>query len=223
MKSILLDGIGARDYNPFHNSSGIDQKSGAFMKKASNFSKAFASMTAAVAMTGCSTMSGHAGMSSPLSAEELQNTQICTDFDTAQAKVASIPVGTPKAEVYAAFGIKGDDALKRLSKEDINRTVYGQSTLNITFDQRVAAQNFLNSLEGRSLTCQNVHSKRSFGLTHSLVERNGYQYTLTFIFKDAKLYDPVSISGEPVKQKQNRGYLSEFNPAETALRAVRPF
>lgn len=192
--------------------------------QASTLTKVFASVSAAVALaglTGCSSLPVTSGMNSPLTGDDQQNTQFCMNFQEAQAKAATIPVGTKKPEVYNAFGLKDESTLKRLNKEEINRALYGQTTLNVTFDQRNEAQSFLNSLEGRSVTCQNVHSARRFGLTHTQVEKNGYQYTITFIFKDAALYDPVTITGEPVHQKTNRGYLSDFNPLETAAKAAR--
>lgn len=192
--------------------------------QASTLTKVFASVSAAAALvglSGCSSLPLTSGMNSPLTGEDQQNTQFCMNFQDAQAKAATIPVGTPKTEVYSAFGLKDDATLKRLNKEEINRALYGQTTLNITFDQRNEAQNFLNSLEGRSVTCQNVHSDRRFGLTHTQVEKSGYQYTITFIFKDAALYDPVTITGEPVHHKTKRGYLSDFSPVETAVKAAR--
>ncbi|MEZ0223704.1 MAG: hypothetical protein ACAH83_04060 [Alphaproteobacteria bacterium] len=192
--------------------------------QASTLTKVFASVAAAAAllsMTGCSSLPVTSGANSPLTGDEQQNSQFCMDFQTAQTKAATIPVGTPKAEVYTAFGLKDDTTLRRLNKEEINRALYGQTQLNIPFDKRDDAQKELNQLEGRALTCQSVHSSRRFGLTHTQVEKTGYNYTLTFIFKDAKLFDPVAISGEPVQQKNNRGYLSDFNPLETATRAAR--
>ncbi|TAL30533.1 MAG: hypothetical protein EPN97_11995 [Alphaproteobacteria bacterium] len=192
--------------------------------QASYLTKTFASVAAATAllgMTGCSSLPVASGTNSPLSGDDQQNSQFCMDFQAAQTKAATIPVGTPKAEVYSAFGLKDDATLRRLNKEEINKALYGQATLNITFEQRAEAQGFLNTLEGRAVTCQNVHSNRRFGLTHTQVEKNGYQYTMTFIFKDAVLYDPVNVSGEPVRQKTNRGYLSDFNPVESAVRAAR--
>jgi hypothetical protein len=193
-------------------------------KPASYLTKTFASVTAAAAllsMTGCSSLPVASGANSPLSGDDQQNSQFCMDFQTAQAKAATIPVGTPKAEVYRAFGLQDDTTLRRLNKEEINRALYGQTQLNIPFDKRDDAQKELNQLEGRSLTCQSVHSNRRFGLTHTQVEKIGYQYSLTFIFKDAKLFDPVAISGEPVRSKSNRGYLSDFNPVETAVKAAK--
>lgn len=187
-------------------------------KKTSRLTKIFASLAAAATLAGCATTGN---LTSPLNSDDQQNTQICLNFDQAQAKVKTIAVGTPKAQVYESFGIKGDDTLKRLNKEDINRALYGQTTLNIPFDKAQEAQAFLNTLEGRSLTCQNVHSAKKFALSHSQTEKTGYQYTLTFIFKDAVLFDPVTISGEPVREKTNRGYFNELDPLGTAVKAAR--
>jgi outer membrane protein assembly factor BamE (lipoprotein component of BamABCDE complex) len=186
-------------------------------KKASTLAKAFASMSAAAALAGCATTS----TINPLSGDELQNTQTCIDFDQAQATAASLKVGTPKAEVYKAFHITGDQMVKRLNKEDVNRALYGQTQLNVPFEKRDEAQSFLNSVEGRSLTCENVHSKRSFSWSHSTTVKDGYQYTVTFIFKDAALFDPVTVQGQPVHSKTNNGYLSNFSPLDTATRAAR--
>ncbi len=187
-------------------------------QKASTLSKAFAAMSAAATLAGCATTHG---INSPLAGDELQNTQSCVDFDQAQAKAAALKIGTPKAEVYKAFNITGDTMLKRLNKDDVNRALYGQTQLAVPFEQRAEAQNFLNSVEGRSLTCQNVHSRRSFHWSHSTTVKDGYQYTVTFIFKDAALFDPVTVQGEPVHQKSNNGYLSNFSPLDTAARAAR--
>jgi hypothetical protein len=189
----------------------------------SSLTKVFASLSAAAAMglAGCSSMPVTSGMNSPLGGDDQQNTQVCLNFEEAQAKAAAIPVGTPKMMVYEAFGLKGDTGLKRLNKEELNRTLYGQTTLSIPFEKRDDAQTFLNSLDGRSLTCQNVHSNRRFGITHTEVEKTGYQYTITFIFKDAALFDPVSVAGEPVHQKTNRGYLSDLSPVNLGLKAAR--
>jgi hypothetical protein len=174
----------------------------------------------ALGMGGCTTM--HAGIQSPLSGKDQQNVQACMPFDTAQAKAVAVPVGTPKAKVYEAFGIRGDGDLRLLDKEEVNRTLYGQTMLSVPFDQKDAMQSFMNSLEGRSLSCEDVNSKRSYGLTHSRVERTGHRYTVTFVFRDAALYDPVHISGAPVRQVTDHGYLSDFNPGGLLLRKITP-
>jgi hypothetical protein len=190
-------------------------------KRTSGTVRVLASASAALSLLGL----GGCATTSMLSGDDLQNTRLCTDFDTARQRAASLPVGTDKAAVYAAFGLQDEKPLRALNKEDLNRTLYGTSTLSIPFEQRVEAQGFLNSLQGYSLTCQNVHSHRHIGWTGTQLTKTGSDYTLTFIFDRAKntLYDPVQVSGAPVDQKSNNGYLQGFSPGDTVMRAVTRF
>ena len=182
-------------------------------KKASKLTAIFASV-AAMSLTGCTTMS-------PLNGQEQQNTQSCMKFEQAQATAASLKKGTPKAEVYAAFNIAGDQMVKRMNKDEVYHAVYGQTVVNIPFAEKEKAQEFLNGLEGRSLVCQDINTRRSFSWTHSTNTKDGYQYTLTFVFQNGTLYDPVAVQGEPVHQKSNNGYLNNFNPLDSVSRAAR--
>lgn len=184
-------------------------------KKASKLSAVFASMAAAASLTGCATVG------SPLNGQEQQNTQSCMPFEQAQATAATLKKDTPKAEVYKAFKITGDAMVKRMNKDEVFHAVYGQTVVNIPFEQKDKAQDFLNSLEGRSLVCQDLHTHRSFSWTHSTNTKDGFQYSLTFVFQNGKLFDPVAVQGEPVHQKSNSGYLNNFNPLDSVSRAAR--
>ncbi|MEZ0260689.1 MAG: hypothetical protein ACAH80_06745 [Alphaproteobacteria bacterium] len=194
-------------------------------KPASKLTRAFASVAAAAVLmgaAGCTSMPVTSGASSPLNSEAVQNAEICLDYQQAKDKAASIPVGTAKADVYAAFGIKSEaDTLRQLTKEEVNRALYGQPMLNINFEQREDAQKFSNSLEGYAVNCKKVRSERKFGFTHSQVEKKGYDYTLIFIFREGKLYDPISVPGAPVQTKEKDGYLNNLNPLELGARAAR--
>jgi outer membrane protein assembly factor BamE (lipoprotein component of BamABCDE complex) len=198
---------------------------GVSQKRASSLTKMFASVAAAAVLlgaAGCTSMPVTGGRSSPLNSDTVQNAEICLTYTEAKAKAASIPVGTTKADVYSAFGIKSEsDTLRQLTKEEVNRALYGQPMLNINFEQREDAQKFANSLEGYAVTCRNIHSARRFGFTHTEVEKTGYEYTLQFIFREGKLYDPVSVPGAPVKTKDKDGYLNSLNPVDLGVKAAR--
>lgn len=198
---------------------------GAHSKRASNLTKTFASVSAAVVLmgaSGCTSLPITGGSGSPLNSDTVQNAEICLTYQQAKEKAATIPVGTEKAKVYEAFGIKNEtDTLRQLTKEEVNRALYGQPMLNINFEQREDAQKFANSLEGYAVTCRNIHSARKFGLTHTQVEKTGYEYTLQFIFRDGKLYDPVGVPGAPVKSKDKDGYLNSLNPVDLGVKAAR--
>ena len=194
-------------------------------KPASKLTRAFASVAAAAVMlgaAGCTSMPVAGGSGSPLNSEVVQNAEICLTYQQAKEKAATIPVGTTKADVYSAFGIKNEaDTLRQLTKEEVNRALYGQPMLNINFEQREDAQKFANSLEGYAVNCKRINSERKFGFTHSQVEKKGYDYTLVFIFREGKLYDPISIPGAPVQTKEKDGYLNNLNPLDLGARAAR--
>lgn len=191
------------------------------MRKETTLPKKLCIAFTGAALTGCGSMGGVVSrdVSSPLSSVTKTNKDICTGFLDTQKKAAEIPTGTLKAEVLKNFSVETDDVLRHLTKSEINTALYGQSQMHIPFEQREEAQSFLNSLEGLSLSCTDVRTDKSFGLTASYTNKSGYEYNITFIFKEddkgeKKLYDPVRVNGAPVKEKSSNGYLNSLNPVK---------
>lgn len=190
------------------------------MRKEISHSKKISIAFASAALAGCSSVGSviSRDVGSPLSNVTKTNKDICTSFQDAQKKAAEIPTGMLKQDVLKEFSVVNDDVLRHLTKSEVNTALYGQSQMHIPFEQREQAQTFLNSLEGLSLTCTDVRADRSFGLTSSYISKSGYEYNITFIFKnegegEIKLYDPVKVSGAPVKEKSSHGYFNNLNPA----------
>lgn len=169
------------------------------------------------ALAGCASGPITSDMSSPLRSTDQANKDICpASYEDAMKIAEKFPVGTPREDIYKALKLDSR-SLALHSKEDTNRALYGQANLQIPFEQREAAQQFLNSIQSTSLVCRDIQSDKKFGLTASEQVTRGTLYTMTFVFrkdeKDAwRLYDPIRVSSTPVEGKNRKGYLNELNP-----------
>lgn len=199
------------------------------MRNNPTLAKAFVAVSAAAALAGCASSPVTGGFGSPLNSKEEVNTKLFKDakkqeecFKDLKACVSSerIPVGTEKARVFDILGMDGG-TLTTLTKQATKIELYGQDQLQIPFDQKESAQNFLNSLEGLTATFRDVQSHKRFGLTASRTDISGVAVTFNFVFQDGKLYNPIGLTTAPVNQSQNKGYLSDMG-VEGVVKMVKP-
>lgn len=191
--------------------------------------KAFVAVAAAATLAGCASSPVTGGFGSPLNSKEEANTKLFKDakkqeecFKNLKACVSNerVPIGTEKAKVFDILGIDGS-TLTTLTKQATKVELYGQDQLQIPFDQKESAQNFLNSLEGLTATFRDVQSNKRFGLTASRTDVSGVAVTFNFVFQDGKLYNPIGLTTAPVNQSQNKGYLSDMG-VEGLIKMVKP-
>lgn len=180
--------------------------------------KAFLACATAAALAGCASSPFSTEMGSPLSSKEKVNGQLfldkqkgeqCIEDVSACVSTQRIPVGTDKAKVFEILGMDMK-SLTSMNKQSTKIELYGQDQMQIPFEKKDQAQEFLNTLEGMTATYRSVQAKKSFGLTSARVNTKGISVTFNFVFKDGKLYNPISATKTPINQANSKGYFEDM-------------
>ncbi|MDP2205997.1 MAG: hypothetical protein Q8K65_06780 [Alphaproteobacteria bacterium] len=128
--------------------------------------------------------------------------------------VSSLEAGMPKEEVFARLGRAQKD-FRRLARNEIVGILFGGEDAGIPVhfytDENILA--FLESLEGYRIEYKSV--KRRHGLTSPIrmqTDSKGFDYSLSMVFKDGKLYQKPYLTGGQVNNSSTKTLFDYLNP-----------
>ncbi len=115
-----------------------------------------------------------------------------------QARILSMKPGMPEDQVFAKLCRKKDD-LTELTRQQIRVALLGGS--NVTFPGLTPSEDsqLIESLYGYTLSYKSIN--RDHGFVNPIrirTNETGFNYNVTLIFKDGKLFSPPLLSGGPV-------------------------
>lgn len=128
--------------------------------------------------------------------------------------VNSLQTGMTKAEVFARLGRRQDD-FKRLNRSELVGTLFGgeDAGIPIHFTTEEDIMKFLESLEGYRIDYKGI--KRRHGLSSPIriqTDANGFDYSISLIFKDGILYQKPFLSGGLVNTTSTKTLFDYLNP-----------
>ena len=171
-----------------------------------------AMMTALIAMALCLCLSGCVG-ALPGGSESINKSYYDTHADL-EAWVDSLQAGMSKEETFARLG-RVEKNFKRLTRSQIVGTLFGGEDAGIPVhfhtDESILA--FLESLEGYRIEHKNV--KRRHGLASIIrlqTDSKGYDYTLSLIFKEGKLYQKPYLTGGQINNTSTKTIFDYLDP-----------
>jgi len=122
-------------------------------------------------------------------------------------RVRTVKKGMNKEEVYDILEREEDDFFL-LSRSEIVTAMYG--TDNINFSN---TQNFIHTLDGYRLDYSRVNRKHGFNTPISMkTKEDGFQYTVTLIFRDDVLYEEPIIAGGDVEGSNSKTIFEYLSP-----------
>lgn len=131
-----------------------------------------------------------------------------------EAWVDSLEPGMPREEVFARLGRTPKD-FRRLARSEIVGILFGGEDAGIPVhfytDENILA--FLESLEGYRIEYKSV--KRRHGLTSPIrmqTDAKGFDYSLSMVFKDGKLYQKPYLAGGQVNNSSTKTLFDYMNP-----------
>lgn len=131
-----------------------------------------------------------------------------------EAWVESLEAGMTREEVFARLGRSKKD-FRRLARNEIVGVLFGGEDAGIPVhfytDENILA--FLESLEGYRIEHKNI--KRRHGLTSPIrmqTDSKGFDYSLSLVFKDGKLYQKPFLTGGNVNNSSTKTLFDYLNP-----------
>lgn len=143
--------------------------------------------------------------------------QTCfTSVADMQARILSMPVGMPEGQVFSKLCIKRE-TLTRLNRLEIRTALLGgPDVLFSTADGETDSQ-IIQSLYGYKLPYKSVKSVHGFTSPVRIrTDETGYDYTVTLIFRDGKLYARPILTGGVVDNVTS-GTIFDYITPGTAL------
>lgn len=169
-------------------------------------------MMALAALALCLGLSGCVG-ALPGGTDSINKSYYDSNADL-EAWVSSLEPGMSKPEVFARLG-RVEKNFKRLTRSQIVGTLFGGEDAGIPVhfhtDESILA--FLESLEGYRIEHKNV--KRRHGLASPIrlqTDSKGYDYVLSLIFKDGKLYQKPYLTGGQINVTSTKTIFDYLDP-----------
>lgn len=105
--------------------------------------------------------------------------------------------------------------LVMLSRPEIITALYGggSSGFNGTYEEQERARAFLQTLSGYKLLYINTEKDHGFSSPIRIkTHESGYNYTITLVFQNGRLFDKPALSGGPVDDYSSKTVFDYLNP-----------
>ncbi len=138
-----------------------------------------------------------------------------------EVRLAGLSPGILEDEVLAGLCRK-KESLPRLDRRDIRIALLGGENIPFSAAQQTGEQDLMHSLYGYKLNFKSI--KRKHGFTSPIrirTDESGFDYSVTLIFKDGKLYEKPILSGGIVNSS-NSGTLFDFITPGTIINRAIP-
>lgn len=128
--------------------------------------------------------------------------------------VNSLETGMTREETFARLGRAQKD-FRRLARNEIVGVLFGGEDAGIPVhfytDENILA--FLDSLEGYRIEYKTVKRKHGFASPIRIqTDAKGFDYSLSLIFKDGKLYQKPHLTGGQVNNSSTKTLFDYLNP-----------
>jgi hypothetical protein len=128
--------------------------------------------------------------------------------------VNSLETGMPREEVFARLGRTQKD-FRRLARSEIVGVLFGGEDAGIPVhfytDENILA--FLDSLDGYRIEYKTVKRKHGFASPIRMqTDAKGFDYSLSLIFKEGKLYQKPHLTGGQVNNSSTKTLFDYLNP-----------
>lgn len=153
---------------------------------------------------------------------ETVNEQFFDDNQKLKEWVDSLEPGMPKGEVFARLGRLEADFL-RLNRSEIIGVIFGGEDAGIPLHFRTDEDIlvFLETLEGFRLNYRRVKRKHGVAsLIRLQTDAKGFDYSLSLVFKDGKLYQKPFLAGGLVNDTKTQTIFDYLNPGSLFDRAI---
>lgn len=141
------------------------------------------------------------------SGEQDINTELFKSKDDLQARTESLSPGMTKQATFQTLNIS-PDMFERMSMQDVQMSIYGNSQVQGTPDELERFRNKLMTCEGYALPYREIKSSSSLGFGKLKVNKTGHDLKLVLIFEKDKLMR-ASIEGTQQVNQQDDQYLWE--------------
>lgn len=153
---------------------------------------------------------------------ETVNEQFLDDGQKLKQWVDSLEPGMTKGETFARLGRLETDFL-RLNRSEVIGVIFGGEDAGIPLhfrtDEDIMA--FLESVEGFRLNYRRVKRKHGIAsLIRLQTDEKGFDYSLSLVFKDNRLYQKPFLAGGIVNDTKTQTIFDYLNPGSLFDRAV---
>ena len=165
-------------------------------------------LLAAGAVAGCS------GILPVPGGDDEENQSFYTSEEELKTLVAQLQPGMDKALAFSMLRRSEHDFVK-LDSPGIMESLYGGSGggFSGTLQEREQARLFLQSLEGYRFSFKLVDRELGFSSPIRIkTDQSGYQYTLTLIFREGRLFDQPILSGGVVDGSNSKTFFDYLTP-----------
>lgn len=162
----------------------------------------------AVSLTGCS------GVLPVPGGDDEENQHFYKSEEELKTLVAQISSGMEKSLVFSILGRQEHDFIK-LDRPGIMESLYGGSGggFSGTLQEREQARLFLQSLEGYRFSFKFINRDLGFSSPIRIkTDQSGYDYTLTLIFREGRLFDQPILSGGVVDGSNSKTFFDYLSP-----------
>lgn len=161
------------------------------------------------------TLLGGCAGSLPLpGSDDRSNRSLYKSEDELKLRVAQLRPGMNKSLVFALLNRDEHDFIK-LDRPGIMTALYGGagSGFDGTLEQQEKARAFLQSLEGLRLIYKDVESDLGFSSPIRVrTDKTGFNYTLTLVFQDGRLFDQPMLSGGAIEESSSKTFFDYLTP-----------
>jgi len=138
-----------------------------------------------------------------------------------QARILSMPVGMPEGQVFNRLCIKRE-TLTRLNRQEIRTALLGGPDVLFSSADGETDSQIIESLYGYKLPYKSVKSVHGFTSPVRIrTDETGYDYTVTLIFREGKLFSRPILTGGVVDNVTS-GTLFDFITPGTVLNYAAP-
>ena len=152
-------------------------------------------------------------MPMPGGAEQV-NSKTYTSQQDLLDRVGGLRIGMSESLVLSMLKRQESD-LVRLNRPDIMAALYGGNNggFDGNYEEQEKARAFLQSLSGYKLSYVDTRKEHGFSSPIRIkTHESGYNYTLTLIFQNGKLFDQPILSGGLVDGYSSKTVFDYFNP-----------
>ena len=159
-------------------------------------------------------LSGCAGSLPLPGGDDETNKSLYASEEELKLRVSQLKAGMNKSLTFALLG-RNEHEFTRLDRPSVMTALYGGSGggFDGTLEQQETGRMFLQSLEGYRLAYKFVDSELGFSSPIRIkTKKHGYNYTLTLIFQDGKLFDQPLLTGGVVEESSSKTFFEYLTP-----------
>lgn len=145
---------------------------------------------------------------------ETANRSFYATPDDLLARVGNVRPGMSEAGVFAVLGY-GKADMVRLERSQIVMALYGSTTVEFRdgTPEHEGGSRFLQSLYGYRLYYKVVDREHGFSSPIRVrTDETGFDYAVTFIFREGILYEQPIVTGGVVNRSSSRTFFDYLNP-----------